>query len=81
MKASMMVIAVVFLLVCMAGCSGVILSPTYSQMLDDSAYLSETLADRYEAGKLDPNTLGAGLRWNANAWKKFQDARDGRASE
>jgi|GEM_PF-2299815 len=62
----------------LSGCGGVILSASYSQLLDETTALSATLAERAEAGRLDANSMTRGLRWNADMWRNFQDARDGR---
>jgi hypothetical protein len=59
------------------GCSAVTLNAEYSRILDETAALSATTADRAEAGRLDPNCMKQALRWNARCWRLFQDARDG----
>lgn len=62
------------------GCSGVTLNADYSQLLDETAAMSWTVADRADAGHLDTNCMKQSLRWNARCWRMFQDARDGRES-
>jgi len=39
------------------------------------------LGKRAEAGQLDPNGMTTALRYSADHWKAFQDARDGRKPE
>ena len=63
----------------MGGCSKVQVNAEYSQILDETAALSSTVADRAEANLLDPNCMTQALRWNARCWRLFQDARDGKA--
>jgi len=75
-------IACVLLLVLMvSGCSGVLLNAEYSQLLDETAAWTAEAAKRAEAGQLDPNGMTTALRYSADHWKAFQDARDGRKPE
>jgi len=61
----------------LAGCSGVIMNAEYSSKLDETAALSAGLAEDAARGKLDPNEMRTALKYNADAWKCFQSARDG----
>ena len=65
----------------LSGCSGVLLNAEYSQLLDRTAAWTNEAADRAEASRLDPNDMARALRISADHWRKFQDARDGRAPE
>lgn len=70
-------VLMVVLLVGVAGC-GVILSPTYSQLLDKTAALAGDNAARYDANQLTPAQVGTCLHAEANAWQSFRNARDGK---
>ena len=65
----------------LAGCSGVIMTAQYSAKLDETAALSAGLAADAARGLLDPNETAAALKYNADAWKCFQQARDGEAGQ
>ncbi len=65
----------------LAGCSGVILSPAYSTLLDETAALSAGLATDAAQGRMDANDMKAALKYNADAWACFQAGRDGKASK
>jgi len=71
--------ALVLLLV--AGCNGVYLNAEYSQLLDETAAWTNEAACRAEDGRLDPNETARALRLSADHWRRFQDARDGRAPD
>ena len=71
----------VLLAVLLAGCGGVWMNAEYSQLLDETAALSDQTARRAEAGRLDPNQMTQALRLQAEVWRKFRDARDGKAPE
>ena len=62
-----------------AGCNGVILNAEYSQLLDETAALSNETAIRAGFGRLDANQMAEALRLQADVWQKFRAARDGRA--
>jgi len=64
-----------------SGCSGVILSAKYSNLLDTTASLSAETARRATAGDLSAEQMAGALDGQAKVWKQFQDARDGRAPE
>jgi len=66
-------------LLLVAGCSGVLLSARYSRQLDETAAWSAECARRARTGGLDANQMAEALTGNAEAWRLFQDARDGRA--
>lgn len=61
-----------------AGCGGVILSPEYSRLVDETAALSDETARRAEAGGLSEQQKTDALRSQARLWKRFRDARDGK---
>jgi len=65
----------------LAGCSGVIMTAQYSAKLDETAALSAGLATDAARGLLDPNQMKTALKYNADAWKCFQQARDGEAGQ
>lgn len=66
------------LLLFVAGCSGVRLNAKYSRLLDETARLSKTTAERAVAGELSEADKTSALVKQAATWKKFQDARDGK---
>ena len=68
-------------LVVVSGCGGVLLNAKYSQLLDETAALSEETARRAERGDLDANSMVQALRYQADVWQKFRDGRDGLAPE
>ncbi|KKL14225.1 hypothetical protein LCGC14_2517880 [marine sediment metagenome] len=63
------------------GCSGVIMNARYSELLDRTVVLSDVTATDAEAGELSGDQMIEALRDQADIWRKFQDARDGRANE
>jgi len=63
----------------LAGCSGIVMTAEYSAKLDETAALSAGLAEDAALGRLDPNQMATALKYNADAWKCFQYARDGQA--
>ena len=67
------------ILLAVAGCNAVRMSRAYSELLDRTAALSEETATRAEADLLSYDELKAALRPQANVWRSFQDARDGKA--
>ncbi len=75
-----------FLILCivlglLSGCNGVNLSAKYSDLLDTTATLSDVTASQAEAGTLTPDQMTQALRGQAKVWRKFQDARDGKAGD
>ena len=60
------------------GCNGVILSAEYSQLLDYTAAISDETARRAAAGELSQQEMVAALTKQAQTWRMFTDARDGR---
>lgn len=60
----------------LAGCSGVILSPKYSLLLDRTQEASATTAQRALDGKLTPAEMCNALGWQAVIWQRFCNARD-----
>lgn len=79
MKRTLITILLLLALTASAGCNGVILSPTYSRLLDDTAALSAATARRAGAGELSADQMSAALAAQAQVWRKFQQARDGEA--
>ena len=74
----LMILALVGLM--LVGCSGVIMSPTYSAILDKWVVLSEAGAKRAIERTFDPNDMRSALIDQACAFRQFQDARDGKES-
>jgi len=74
-----MVLIVVLMVGLLAGCNGVMLNSTYSELLDQTAAWSKAASDRAQAGTMDANSMKTSLDTNAQLWHKFQAARDGRA--
>lgn len=60
------------------GCSGILMNHEYSQLLDRTAAWSKIAAD--QVSNMTDVEKALALRINANAWKRFQDARDGKDS-
>ena len=73
-----LIAALLVLAVLCAGCSGVIMNAQYSRVLDRTVVIAEEAARRAEAGQLSNEQMVAALRWNAECWKAFQAARDGK---
>jgi len=69
------------LLVFIIGCSGVQLSPKYSDLLDRTAAVSAEIAKRAESGELSEEEMKQALVKQAATWRLFQDARDGRKGD
>jgi len=61
-----------------AGCRGVVMNPQYSDLLDRTAGLSNETARRAAQGELTSEQMTAALTAQADTWRKFQAARDGR---
>lgn len=78
MRTWLPIIFLTVLAMAMVGCNGVILSSQYSQLLDQTAALSAETAARAEQGKLTEAQKTEALSKQAQAWRKFQAARDGR---
>ena len=77
-----LIAAIVLGLLCgAAGCNGVMLSATYSNLLDTTATLSDETAKQAEAGTLTPEEMTQALRGQAKVWRRFQDARDGKGDQ
>lgn len=64
-------------LVMFSGC-GVYVNAEYSQLIDRNVATGDEMAARARDGALDPNEMTRGLEWNAAAWHKFQDAKNGK---
>jgi len=63
------------------GCNPVQLDSNYSALLDQTASLSDRTATAAESGQLTPAQQTIALRKQAGVWKRFQDARDGKAGQ
>ena len=74
----LMIVALIGLM--LTGCSGVVMNPEYSALLDKWCVLSEADAKRAIDGQFDPNDMRAALIDQACAFRQFQDARDGKES-
>lgn len=72
---------VLLILALLPGCSGVILSAKYSDLLDTTAALSAETARRAAGGELTAEQIQQSLDRQAATWRLFQDARDGKAGE
>jgi len=70
-----MVLATVFLV----GCNGVWMNARYSQLLDQTAALSQNTADRAAADTITCDQMKEALAAQAEVWEQFRAARDGRA--
>ena len=62
----------------LAGCSGVILNAEYSRLLDETAAWTSEVSRRADANQLTAGAMRDALRYSADHWRLFQDARDGR---
>ena len=72
---------IVLLVLCglfVGGCSGVIMSSQFSKLLDQTADTAEEVADRADAGELSEMEMKRALRIQANTWRDFQKAKDGK---
>jgi len=72
------ILLAVVMTIVLAGCNGVILNAEYSQLLDETAALSNETAIRAGFGRMDANQMADALRLQADVWEKFRAARDGR---
>ncbi len=63
-----------------AGCSGVWMTARYATVLDKTVALSADTAAKAQAGQLTDQQKVDALVKQAQTWKLFQDARDGKAS-
>ena len=59
------------------GCGGVWMNAEYSMLLDQTAALSEATATRAATGLMPESAMIDALDAQTQAWKNFQDARDG----
>lgn len=62
----------------MVGCSGVVMTPTYSNLLDQTATWSKTVSDQAANGQKTVEQMKQDLDTNAQLWQAFKDARDGK---
>lgn len=62
--------------VTLAGCSDVLLSPTYSLLLDRTQALSVETARRAQEGKLTAAQMRDALTFQSIVWTRFCNARD-----
>lgn len=88
-------IAAFLVLLVLGGCNGVILNAEYSELLDRTAVLSDAtarradlVADKAAADGLTFEQMVGELRQRAHeagaqalVWRKFREARDGRAEK
>lgn len=73
-------ISILMLAVLVGGC-GVVMSPTYSGLLDTTTALAVDNAARADANQLTVEQMKACLNAEAKAWQYFRDARDGRSGK
>jgi len=80
MKLKTLIVALILLANCcwFVGCNGVILNPTYSQLLDQTATLAATTDARWDT--LTPAQQKQAFHGDANLWAKFKAAKDGVAT-
>ncbi len=64
-----------------AGCGGVQTSPEYSALLDRTAAWSRAVADKAAAGEMTGFQMTEALEINADLWGRFEDAKNGVATE
>ena len=77
MKTVVIAMLVVLGVAGVVGC-GVMMTPTYSTLLDQTAAQSANDAMRYDANQLTPAQVGTVLHAEANTWQMFRNARDGK---
>ncbi|HUU91634.1 MAG TPA: hypothetical protein VM238_10525 [Phycisphaerae bacterium] len=72
----------VFLILAILGISGcgVVMTATYSQLLDETAALSARTSAAADANTLNEGGMKEALRKQAAVWQMFRDARDGKVS-
>ena len=75
----LMIVALLGLML-LPGCSGVIMSTTYSNLLDKWVAISEADATRALNKTFDANDMTSALVDQYAAFRQFQDARDGKES-
>ncbi len=73
-------LAVLVVLPVVAGCSGVIMNAEYSALLDKTTTLSIETATRAKVGALTQDEMTEALVKQSETWRKFRDARDGKAT-
>ena len=67
--------------VLLGGCSGVIMNARYATLLDQTVALSGDTAAKAQAGTLTDAQKTEALVKQAETWKLFQSARDGKAAK
>ena len=73
-------LAVLVVLPVVAGCSGVIMNAEYSELLDKTCALSAETATRAKTGQMSESDMAEALTKQAQTWRKFKDARDGKTT-
>jgi len=76
-----LVVGIVILAVLIVGCNGVWMSPKYSDLLDRTASVSAEMANRANADELSSDDMKAALNSQAETWKLFQNARNGKGGD
>ena len=76
-----MMIAVLLAAIAMPACSGVVMSPPYSERLDTAAALSAEAFKRAKNGELTEEQKTQALGANADFIQLLRDGRDGVASK
>ena len=74
-------LAALIILPFVVGCSGVWMNAEYSALLDKTCALSAETAARATMGELSEAEKTAALNKQAETWRRFKDARDGKAGE
>jgi len=71
----------VLLMLVVNGCQGVWLNAEYSDLLDRTTIVSQQIATRANANELSAEEMKHALASQAETWKLFQDARDGKGGD
>lgn len=71
-------IGLLVLAVVLAGCSGVVMNAKYATLLDKTCALSAQTAQLADSNQLTPDQMKSALRGQAQTWKLFVYARDGK---
>ena len=75
--ASVLIIAICFVMFVVLGCNGVNMNADYSRLLDRTTAISTEAARRAEVGELSSTEKTRALVLQAETWQKFRAARDG----
>lgn len=78
MYATLLAVLTLCLIGAMGGCSKVVMTAEYSELLDKTAAVSLETAARATAGELTPAEMTEALVKQSIVWMRFQNARDGK---